>query len=320
MEKNVGVKRKGKKVLKRIIWAVVILAVVGAVVFAVVSIGNAKGAYDEEKVLRGDITTYYSFSGVIEAKNHDEILADKAMQIKEVLVAEGDKVKKDDELFKTTFGEKILATMDGTISTLYVEQDSQVMAGLNLVDIVDYNHLMVNVKVDEYDLGSVAVKKKVQVTINALEKVVSGKISKISREATNSNGLAYFTADVDLKYNKALRVGMSTEVRILNKQVKKVLTVSMKAVQFDASNKPFVLLKDAKGAPVSTYITTGMNDGNIVEVKKGLKVGQTVLSVKKVATTSGFMPPRTNTNTSSGTGSGSGSGTGSGSNTTTGGK
>ncbi|MEI6602682.1 MAG: HlyD family efflux transporter periplasmic adaptor subunit [Clostridia bacterium] len=283
MDNSLARKRKGKKIRKIIIWMLVLLVVVAGIAWSVVTFGGAKGSYDEEKVMKRDVVTYYSFSGVVEAKNSDSILADRALQVKEVLVKEGDKVKKDDELIKTTYGSNIKATMDGTVSKLYVETDSQVMSGMNLVDLVDYDHLQVSVKVDEYDLSSIAVHKKVKVTINALDKVVSGEISSISREAINTNGLAYFSATIDLAYNKVLRVGMSTEIRILNKRVKQVMTLSMKAIQFDANNKPFVLVKDAKGTAITQYIVTGMNDGNIVQVVKGLKVGQVVLVAKKVA-------------------------------------
>jgi len=283
MENSLARKRKGKKIRKIIIWMLVLLVVVAGIAWSVVTFGGAKGSYDEEKVMKRDVVTYYSFSGVVEAKNSDSILADRALQVKEVLVKEGDKVKKDDELIKTTYGSNIKATMDGTVSKLYVETDSQVMSGMNLVDLVDYDHLQVSVKVDEYDLSSIAVHKKVKVTINALDKVVSGEISSISREAINTNGLAYFSATIDLAYNKVLRVGMSTEIRILNKRVNQVMTLSMKAIQFDADNKPFVLVKDAKGAAITQYVVTGMNDGNIVQIRKGLKVGQVVLVVKKIA-------------------------------------
>ena len=283
MENGTNTKKKGKKMRKRIIWAVVILLVITGIAWAVISFGNARSAYEEEKVKKGDISTYYSFSGVVEAKNSESVLSDKAMQIDEVLVKEGDKVSKDDVLLKTSFGEEITASIDGEVSKLYVEKSDQIMSGMKLVDMVDYDNLQISVKVDEYDIGSVAVDKKVDVTINALDKNVSGKISSISKEATNVNGVAYFTATIDLAKNKSLRVGMSTEVKILNKHVKKVMLLSMKAVQFDASNQPFVLLKDAKGLPVIQNITTGMNDGNIVQVKKGVTVGQIVLIPKKTA-------------------------------------
>ena len=312
MENSTNAKKKGKKTRKRVIWIVVILLAVAGLVWGVISAGGARGVYDQEKVKKGDVVTYYSFSGVVEAKNSESILSERAMQISDILVKEGDKVSKDDVLLKTSFGEKIKATIDGEISKLYVEKSDQIMSGMKLIDIVDYDNLQISVKVDEYDLSSMSVNKKVSVTINALDKKVSGKISSISREATNVNGVAYFTATIDLSKNDALRVGMSAEVKILNKRVNGVMTLSMNAVQFDASNQPYVLIKDAKGLPVLQNIETGMNDGNIVQIKKGVNVGQVVLIPKKTAAqtfgANGGMRAGTQSGSQSGTQTGTQSG------------
>lgn len=62
-----------------------------------------KGSSDleEEKVETGDITTFYSFSGTVEAKNRKTMMSDAAMQIKEIEVKVGERVEKGDVLMTT---------------------------------------------------------------------------------------------------------------------------------------------------------------------------------------------------------------------------
>lgn len=267
-----------KKGYKKIIIGCSIGLVVLLALFAIL---RPKGAqYDEETAKTGNITTYYSFSGTIESKNHQNLMSDKTMQIKEIKVKEGDKVKKDDVLLVTTRDEEIKSDIDGEVSTLYVEQDQSVMAGAKLLDIVDYDNLKISVKVDEYDLPSIAVDKDVTVHINALDKDITGKIASISKEASVTNGVSYFTADIDLAQDSSLRVGMSTEAKLVNQSVQNAVTISMKSVQFDSANKPYVILKDEKGKPAKQEIETGINDGTTVEIKSGLKTGDTVLIPK----------------------------------------
>jgi HlyD family secretion protein len=64
---------------------------------------------------------------------------------------------------------------------------------------------------------------------------------------------------------------------------------------FDEDDKPYVLTKSDDKAPVKTFLTLGINDGKIVEVKSGLTTGQEILYTEAGVTTSramgGIVPP-----------------------------
>lgn len=74
-----------------------------------------KGASDleEEKAETGDIITYYSFSGTVEAKNRKTMMSDTAIQIKEIEVEVGEEVEKGDVLLTTKQGDKLRQRLDG---------------------------------------------------------------------------------------------------------------------------------------------------------------------------------------------------------------
>lgn len=271
-----------KKVKKKkiVIWYIVGL-LAAALISAVLFTPKGSNDFEKEKAQTGDITTYYNFSGAVEAKNRKTIMSEAPMQIKEVRVKEGDKVKNGDVLIETKQGDKIKAAIDGEIAKIYVENNKELMSGSQLIDIVDYSVLQTNVKVDEYDLKFLTVGKEVNVTINALDKEIKGTVSSISKEATNENGVSYFKATIDLPNDEAIRVGMSTEAKILKQNVQGSTTLSMKAIHFDSKSKPYVLIPSEKGAPIKKYIQTGINDGTTIEVKSGIIAGDTVMVSNK---------------------------------------
>jgi HlyD family secretion protein len=274
---------------------IIIVALAAAAVAAPLIIGG-KGNYLTVAAANGDIETNYTFTGNVESKNSQFVMSEKMYQISSVKVKEGDKVKVDDVLFVTTQDEKIKAKTAGTVLKVYVADDDSVMAGTKLCDIVDLDNLQIVIKVDEYDLSSIKKDKEVSVNIGAIDKTITGKIASVSYTAANQNGVAYFTANVDLKKDEAVKVGMTAEARILNKKVTDVVTIPMKTLLFDEDDKPYVLIKsDDKAPPAKTFLTLGINDGKIVEVKSGLTTGQEILYTEAGVTTSramgGIVPP-----------------------------
>lgn len=286
------VKKKRKKGL--ITGIIVAVVVVGLIV--VPRLTNKTSVYTEKAAENGDISTYYTFSGNVESKNTQNVMAEKIVQISHVKVSEGNKVAKDAVIFKTSEGDEIKAKVAGTVSKIYVEEDEAVMAGAKLCDIIDFENLKVTVKVDEYDLSSILKGKEVTVTIGAINKEIKGKVSSVSDTAINENGVAYFTATLDLAALKNVKVGMTAEAKILNKSANDVLTVSMKSLEFDEDDKPYVYIKGDKGEPIKRFVKIGINDGKIIEITDGLTKGQTIMYKKSTSSSDnsgmgGIVPP-----------------------------
>ncbi|WP_028401000.1 biotin/lipoyl-binding protein [Ectobacillus panaciterrae] len=106
---NTKQKKKSKK--KIVIWSIVGL-VAAFIISAMLFTPKGPGDFEEEKATTGNITTYYSFSGAVEAKNKKTIMSEGAAQIKEIKVKVGDQVKNGDVLMETKQGDKIKASFD----------------------------------------------------------------------------------------------------------------------------------------------------------------------------------------------------------------
>lgn len=278
-------KKKSSK--KAIIGSIVgILAVALAVTrFAM----PQKTNYTEVKPAIGNLATYSSFSGSVEAKNRQTVYADKAMQIKDIKVTEGQQVSPDTVLMTTVSGEEIKPEITGEVSSIDADVNAQLMPGAKLIEIVDYSDLQLAVQVDENDLAAVSTGKEASVTIHALNKDVSGKITDVAKEGTYQNGFTTFGATISLAKDSNLRVGMSAEAKVLDQSVTNVVILPMSAIQFDDNNNPYVLLKDGSNIPKQVGITLGINDGVHAEIKSGVTANDIVL-VPPVAksTTTGF--------------------------------
>lgn len=281
-------KRKGKRI---IIW-ILIIAIIA--VIAVMTFRTKSEIYDEDKATLGSLETYYNFSGDVEVVNTQNQVSKKTLTVYKIYVAEGDAVKEGDTIIKTSAGDKIKSTINGEVKKIYVEEDDQVVSGGQLFDIVDYDNLQITVKVDEYDLPSITIGKEVDVTINSLSKQVNGTISEVSKEGTNTNGVSYFTAIIKLEQDSDIKVGMTAEIKVLNKSVNDVLLVSMDAVQTDKDNKPYVYVKGEEGVATTKYIETGITDGILVEVKSGVSIDDTILipQINTATSNSGMMMQR----------------------------
>ncbi|TDL82774.1 efflux RND transporter periplasmic adaptor subunit [Peribacillus frigoritolerans] len=285
--------KKKKKRTKIVIGTIIGLFVAGIAAAPFIMRGGQE-VYKEVAVETGNLSSYYTFSGTVAAEKRETVRSKTALQIGEMKVETGDVVKKEDVLLETSNGEEIKAPIDGEISAVFAEENGQVMSGAELIEIVDYANLQMSMKVDEYDLKSVAVDKEVNVIISALDMEVKGVISSISKEAANENGVAFFTAITDLEEKEDIRVGMSAEAKILNERASDVPTLPMEAVQFDGNDNPYVLIPVKDGPPKIKSIKTGINDGDHVEITEGLNIGETVAipSDGQASASGGFMPPR----------------------------
>lgn len=269
-----GKKRKTKKVRWIIGGAV---AVVLTVLGSLYTMRPDEAAYKTVKAAMGDITTYYAFSGNVAAKNRQLLLSDQMMQIAEILVDKGDRVKTGDVLITTTLGEELKAEIDGEVTKIHVEENEQILPGGQLVELVDYDHLEIVFRADEYDVDALVAGKEAIAEISAIGKEIRGKINDISREGQIVNGVTFFTAAMDIDRDDKIRIGMSAEVRLLSKKAENVVKLPMDVIVFDDKNLPYVLKIGDKNSIVEEKITTGINDGTYVEVKNGVAAGEEIV-------------------------------------------
>ena len=259
---------------------VIIIIVLAVVVIANIVLWRSGSgtavSYAEESVKSQDISTYFSFSGHIRASEDKQQTAKKNMKVRDLLVAEGDHVDAGDILFRATDGERVYADISGIIEVLHIEKDSTLGAGSPIAEIVDYSTLKVIVDADEYDVGALSVGQSVSVFVNALGITADGIIDKIANDAIVGKDVSFYSVEISVANDGAMRAGMSVETQVMNGHVAGATTISMDSLQFDAENMPFVYIRDGGGNITPQYVSIGINDGTKVQLLSGPQPGDTV--------------------------------------------
>ena len=275
-----------QKSITKWIVGILVLALIGFIVFSFTKKEEVRG--DEIEVEEGDIATYYNFAGSISAKNRSVLFTDLPVQINEFYLEEGERVEKDDILYKTSTGEEKKADISGEVYKIEVEKDAQLTPGTKIMEVVDYNNLELKVNVDEYDLKSIKEGTEVEITINALEKTVKGEVVEISKQGEYINGITLFETIISIENSKDIRIGMSAEAKVLDQESKNTAVLPMTSINFRSDNTPYVNIKKEEKVE-EKEIEIGITDGVNVEVLAGVKIGDKVFIPRKAQ--NNFGPP-----------------------------
>lgn len=284
-----GMKRKKKKWVRRIVWLVV-LALLGCGFYFIglpMLQKSVTTTYDTYTATRGSISNNLSFSGSFALKNAETLSASSSGTVRSVYVAAGDRVKSGDRLVRLSTGETVKASMDGTVNTLEVAAGDEVSTGQQLCQVADFSTLSVSIRVDEYDIGEVSVGQACTVTATSQEKSFESEIASINYVSQSTGNVAYYTATADVAVSEGIYPGMQATITIPKASVEDVVILKMDALSFDKTNQAYVWMKDEGEYLKQVSVELGMDNESYVEIKSGLKEGDTVYVEAKEEETSG---------------------------------
>ncbi len=167
------------------------------------------------------------------------------------------------------------AEVAGEVSKIYVDENDSITQGTSIMDLINYDDLEINIKIDEYDLSEVSKGMEAEVNVEAIGKTVIGTISEIARGASVENGVSYFETTVSLPQDVDLRVGLSAEVKVVTQSAKGAVTVPVSAVTYNGANA-YVKRYSDSGSLENIQVTVGINNGRDIEIKKGLSEGDKI--------------------------------------------
>jgi macrolide-specific efflux system membrane fusion protein len=297
----------------RIIIGVVLLAVAGgAAWWAWYNNREAAPIYREVSATRGDIELTILSTGVVQPKNRLEIKAPIPGRAEQVLVDQGNKVRKGQVLAWMSSTERaalmdaarakgpeevqrwealyrpapILAPLDGTLITRSLEA-GQTFTSADAVFVMS-DFLIVNAQVDETDLAQIRLRQPASLVLDAYPgESFSGKVSQIAYDAKTVNNVT--TYDVEIMPSKTpayMRSGMTANVSFVLASHANVLVVPAEAVKVrDGRSTVLTAAADKGGKPVEKEIKTGISDGKRIEVLEGITEGEKLL-VARLRTTS----------------------------------
>ena len=245
---------------------------------AEVNLKQAQTNYDREKALYDkqlvSAEEYEKMRQALQQAKEEQAIAKETLEI----VRDG--VSSSNKSGSTTL---IRSTISGLILDVPVKVGNSVTMsntfndGTTIATVANMNDLIFDGNIDETEVGRLHVGLPVRITVGALQDVhFDAALEYISPKATESGGTNLFEikASVSVPDSITIRSGYSANAEIVLQQVQDVLTLPESAIQYEGEQTSVFVLEGADY--VRRDVVTGLSDGVNIEIKEGLKEGETV--------------------------------------------
>lgn len=158
------------------------------------------------------------------------------------------------------------------------DTDSQYSTDTTASTISGDTSMLLSVSVDELDINSVTQGQTADVTFDAIEdKTFEGTVTKVSNTASASGGVAKYTVEITVPKDEKMKAGMNASATITIEEKENIVTIPVNALQ-ERGEEVFVYTEQDDEGNLSgeQQVTTGLSDGENVEITEGLSEGDVV--------------------------------------------
>jgi len=231
------------------------------------AISKAQLELEEMAVITAKSSFEFAESQLLDAKTDNDIKSNIELQKKNVQIQELNLAAQKESLEKAI----ITSPIDGTIVLLNGKAGISAATATPLAIIDDTRNLEIEVNISEYDISSIKVEQKVQVTGEAFkDKEFEGTVSYIAPTATVINTGSGTEINVRIKvdilnWDDSLKPGLSANVAIKTDYKKNALVVPYEAL-YQKKDGGTVIFKVENNKAVEIPITVGIQGDLKVEV------------------------------------------------------
>ncbi len=288
---------------KTAILVFIVLVIGGGFAYSRFSSKNGP-TFREATITRGDIDLSAIATGVVQSSNRLEIKPPIAGRVEEVLVQEGQRVRKGqilawmssseraalidaarakgpdelkhwEELYRPT---PVIAPIDGMIILRNAEPGQTFQS--QEAEFVMSDWLIVRAQVDETDIAQIKLKQKARITLDAYpNELFNGTVQEIAFDAKTVSNVTTYAVDVLPEKPPAfMRSGMTTNVNFILESRHDVLLVPTEAILTrHGKSQVLIPLEQDPSRPSEHKVELGLSDGRRTEVVSGLAEGDKVL-------------------------------------------
>jgi len=289
--------------MKKIIISIIVLSLITTGV--IVLFKKKKSSYKGQEIYakRSSIAIEFRETGSVGPRTRLEIRPQVSGRIEDILVIEGQKVKKGEilawmsstdraalldatrsqnkeeikkfeDVYKPT---SIVAPLNGFIIIRNKEPGQTVTVSDSIVVMADT--LIIAANVDETDLRYIKLGQKVKIFLDAYpDKYFNGIVEHIAYESKVINNVTVY--EIKIKPENPpqnFRSGMTATIELKAEQKDDVLLLPVNAV-ISNNNEKYVLIKKGKSEKAERRkIVTGINDGKNIEIVSGITEEDTIL-------------------------------------------
>ncbi|MEW6558340.1 MAG: efflux RND transporter periplasmic adaptor subunit [Elusimicrobiota bacterium] len=266
------------------------------------------GQMAEIQPTRGSIAIEFRETGTVSPRNRLEIKPQVSGRLEDILVVEGQKVKKgevlvwmsstdraalldvarekgDAEFQKWSDAYKptpIISPLDGFIIARNKEPGQSV--SVNDIILVMADKLIVEAVVDETDLRYIKLGQVVKIFLDAYpDKYFSGTVEHIAYESTVVNNVTVYEVKIKpLNPPSDFRSGMTATIEVTADKREDVLLLPSDVI-IEKGDKKFVSIKTKNGKSRLKEIGVGISDGKKTEITDGIDEEDIILSTSKIS-------------------------------------
>lgn len=290
--------------MKKISIIIAVLALIGGGwYFYKKKTAKAEVKYANFKVVSKSISEFVDTTGAVSPLNRVEIQPSAGGRIEQILVEEGDKIKTGQVLALMSssdrvaildaaraMGEeqyknwqeaykpiKVVAPLDGTVILRNVVEGQTVGQATVLFAMSD--KLILTANVDESEVGKIKEGQTASIILDSYpDSPVKGRVFQILDEGTNQSNVITYSVkikpDVVPSFFKSQ---MTANIKIEVARKRDALLIPATAVVIDPAGKTAVITEVKDNKPVYKKIETGLDEGDMVEVTRGLGEGETIM-------------------------------------------
>lgn len=163
------------------------------------------------------------------------------------------------------------------------ESSSQYSTDTTAFTISGDEKMLLSVSVDELDINSVTAGQKAEVTFDAIDgKTFEGTVTKVGNTASASGGVAKYTVEIAVPKEAEMKQGMNASATIVIEEKENIVTIPVNALQ-ERGDEVFVYTQKGEDGILTgeQKVSTGLSDGENVEITEGLSEGDAVYYQKK---------------------------------------
>ena len=175
----------------------------------------------------------------------------------------------------------IKAPFSGIIDNVIVKKGEVVYPGRsNLMLLVNMQEMYVESKVPENYINSITKGKDVVIEVPMLNIALKSKIRLVANYINPLNRTYRIEAEIP-RNNYKIKPNLNVKLKVNDYTSEDAILIMLNHINIDSNNDEYVykiINKDGKNYALKTIIETGKNNGNLIEVLKGLTENDEIVS------------------------------------------
>ena len=175
----------------------------------------------------------------------------------------------------------IRAPFSGTVDNVIVKKGEVVYPGRsNLMLLVNMQEMYVESKVPENYINSITKGKDVVIEAPILDMILKSKISLVANYINPLNRTYRIEAEIP-DNNYKIKPNLNVKIRVNDYTNENAILILLNHINIDSNNDEYVykiIKEDGKNYALKTIVQTGRNNGDFIEVLKGVSIGDEIVS------------------------------------------